>query len=133
MTHFRRVPGSIDYKAKEVIYLLISIRFQLHNYILLLLCTMASLDTATKTETPASLILQRLSQTSFACASLERLSSGTTNFVFRGHLVKPFPIQIGSKSNTVTTVIIKYATDHVPGNTNFALDISRAVSCIPLF
>lgn len=77
-------------------------------------------------------ISQELSATPFACSSLTRLTNGTTNFVFRGELVKPISVDgSGGGGSDATTVIIKYAAPYAAMNKKFALDVSRAVCILP--
>ena len=67
-------------------------------------------------------VLQRLSQTgTYACSSLTQLTSGTTNFVYRGILEKPLP------KNASTTIIVKHFTDFVAINRDMPLDLNRCV------
>src|SRR5262245_60214427 len=66
-------------------------------------------------------IVHQLSQTSYACSSMEILSGGTANFLFRGVLAHPLPD--GTK-----TVVVKHSKEYVSANRHFQLDISRCVS-----
>ncbi|CZR69204.1 uncharacterized protein PAC_19104 [Phialocephala subalpina] len=71
-------------------------------------------------------ILQDLSQTAYACASLIPLSGGTCNFVFRGALAQP--LSIGRDDVKLTkSVIVKHTTNFVSANRNFPLDASRCI------
>jgi hypothetical protein len=65
-------------------------------------------------------ILHQLSQTPYACPSLEILSGGTANFLFRGVLVQPLP-------DGTRTIVVKHSRGFVSANRNFKLDISRCV------
>jgi hypothetical protein len=56
----------------------------------------------------------------YECSSLESLVGGTANFVFRGHLIKPF--EDGS-----LTIIVKHTESYVAGNPNFKLAETRCV------
>jgi hypothetical protein len=62
-------------------------------------------------------IVHQLSQTPYACPSLEILSGGTANFLFRGVLVQPLP-------DGTRTIVVKHSRDFVSANRNFKLDIS---------
>lgn len=73
-----------------------------------------------------SKVLQGLSGTPYACSSLTQLTNGTTNFVFRGELVKPIPTDNGSGS-TATTVIIKHSAEFAALNKDLPIDASRVV------
>ena len=67
-------------------------------------------------------LLRQLSNTPFACYSpLVHLSSGTTNFVLRGDLVKPLD------DGRAKTVIVKHFTNFAAVNKAFPIDISRCV------
>lgn len=68
-----------------------------------------------------------LSTTRYACSSLERLSGGTTSFVFRGQLKEPLREQNDIGSIQRTTIIAKTAEEFVALNRDFYLDASRAV------
>lgn len=74
-------------------------------------------------------IAQELEATPFACSSLDRLTNGTTNFVFRGELTKPIGVDGSEGGGSATTVIVKYTAPYAALNKNLALDASRAV-CI---
>lgn len=78
-----------------------------------------------------SRVTQELSGTPYACSSLTQLTNGTTNFVFRGELVKPIPADNGESGSgsgsTATTVIIKHSTEFAAANKDFLIDASRAV------
>lgn len=63
-------------------------------------------------------IARQLSQTSFNCSSLVRLSGGTANFVYRG---TPF-------SSLADSIIIKHGEDYLASNPAFKLDTERCVS-----
>jgi hypothetical protein len=75
-------------------------------------------------------ILQKLSQTLYASSSLTELSGGTANFVFRGILAQPLPIQDRSIATSTKSVIIKHSTDFAAINRDSPLDISRCVSSL---
>ncbi|KUI74211.1 hypothetical protein VM1G_10053 [Cytospora mali] len=72
-------------------------------------------------------LLLKLSQTRYACSSLIKLSGGTANFVYRGNLLQPLDSQDGAKTATAKTVVIKHSKDFVPGNIDFALDVTRCI------
>ncbi|KAJ5663563.1 hypothetical protein N7507_004294 [Penicillium longicatenatum] len=59
-------------------------------------------------------IAQELSQTSFACSSLTRLSGGTANFVYRG-----------TPASSPDSIIIKHTKSYVASNLSFKLDPKR--------
>ncbi|KAI9376682.1 kinase-like domain-containing protein [Aspergillus egyptiacus] len=63
-------------------------------------------------------VAQELSSTPYACTSLERLSGGTANFVYRGILSQP--LNDGTK-----TVLIKHAEDYIATNKDFKLSAKR--------
>jgi hypothetical protein len=65
-------------------------------------------------------MVHKLSQTPYACNSLQPLGGGTANFLFRAYLSQALPN--GSKS-----VVVKHSKGFVPGNRNFELDVSRVV------
>ncbi|KPM46485.1 hypothetical protein AK830_g105 [Neonectria ditissima] len=65
-------------------------------------------------------LLQDLSQTSYACSTLETVTGGLTNFTFRGRLVHPLPD--GSQ-----TVIIKHGEEYGSGFADFRVPTSRCV------
>lgn len=69
--------------------------------------------------TPDS-ILSELSTTPYACSSVERLSGGTTNFVFRGTLCRPLP-------DGAATVVIKHTEDYLASNRDFILSAERCL------
>lgn len=67
-----------------------------------------------------------LSKTQYACSSLEMLSGGTANFLFRGVLMR--------KSNTgADTIVVKHVKDCVATNKGFEMDERRCVREILLF
>ncbi|EXJ88945.1 hypothetical protein A1O3_02009 [Capronia epimyces CBS 606.96] len=80
-------------------------------------------------------ILQELSTTPYAASSLTQLSGGSTNFVFRGILAHPLPLPLPSRSEpepqpdptTGKTIIVKHSRDHIRGNKNFPLAVSRCI------
>lgn len=77
-------------------------------------------------------ILQELSATPYSCSSLTQLTSGTTNFVFRGTLTSPVSlcddIKEGIEAPISSTVIIKYSTGFAAVNKDFPIDASRCVN-----
>ena len=88
---------------------------------------MAPLDQPENDEL-SSRVSQHLSHTRYACSSLTRLSSGTTNFVFRGILAQPLlRYQDGMTASAAHTIIVKHSTDYVAVNRDFPLDVSRCV------
>ncbi|KAI1423425.1 kinase-like domain-containing protein [Xylaria sp. FL1777] len=72
-------------------------------------------------------VYQALSETAYACSSLTHLTNGTTNFVFRGKLVRPIHEQGGEGTVTATTVIIKHSLEHAALNKNLPIDASRTL------
>lgn len=74
----------------------------------------------TETEINAMLasISATLSTTDLACASIAQLSGGTTNFVFRGYLSRPFMNR--------SSVIIKHAAPFISCNKDYPIDDTRA-------
>ncbi|KAI1751509.1 kinase-like domain-containing protein [Xylaria castorea] len=72
-----------------------------------------------------SKVCQVLSGTPYACSSLVQLTNGTTNFVFRGELAKPFFDVVTGK--TASTVIVKHSLEHAALNKNLPIDVSRAL------
>lgn len=77
-------------------------------------------------------ILQDLSATPYSCSSLTQLTSGTTNFVFRGTLTSPVSLHGDTKEGIdapiSSTVIIKYSTGFAAVNKDFPIDASRCVN-----
>jgi hypothetical protein len=71
-------------------------------------------------------IVDQLAQTPYACTSLEVLSGGTANFLFRGSLIQSLP-------DGRNTIVVKHFKEFVSANRNFKLDISRCVSFPFLF
>lgn len=65
-------------------------------------------------------ILSELSTTAYACSSVEQLSGGTANFVFRGTLLR-------SRPDGTTTVVIKHTEDYIASNREFKLSAQRCV------
>jgi hypothetical protein len=63
-------------------------------------------------------ISSTLASTDFTCTSIVQLSGGTTSFVFRGYLARPF------WNNT--SAIIKYAAPFTSCNKDFPIDDARA-------
>lgn len=55
-------------------------------------------------------VLKQLSNTRYACSSLEQLSTRPGNFVYRGVLSQPFTTQDGT---VATRIIIKHSTETV--------------------
>ncbi|KAF3395741.1 hypothetical protein F1880_007292 [Penicillium rolfsii] len=58
---------------------------------------------------------QQLAQSSFPCSSLDRLSGGTANFVFRGTPLNGDP----------ESIIIKHTKNYLASNASFKLDAER--------
>lgn len=67
-------------------------------------------------------ILSELSTTPYVCSSVEQLSGGTANFVFRGTLLRP-------RQDGTTTVVIKHTEDYIASNREFKLSAQR---CVPV-
>ncbi|KAE8134036.1 kinase-like domain-containing protein [Aspergillus pseudotamarii] len=65
-------------------------------------------------------ILSELSTTPYACSSVEQLSGGTANFVFRGTLLR-------SRPDGTTTVVIKHTEDYIASNREFKLSAQRCL------
>jgi hypothetical protein len=61
---------------------------------------------------------QQLVQTSFQCSSLNRLSGGTANYVYRGTPLNGNP----------ESIIIKHTKNYLSSNASFKLDAERCVS-----
>lgn len=57
----------------------------------------------------------------YACTSLEKLSGGTANFVYRGTLATPL-------SDGTKTVVIKHTEGYVAQSPGFKLTTTRCVS-----
>ncbi|EFY84305.1 hypothetical protein J3458_019990 [Metarhizium acridum] len=74
----------------------------------------------------AKQVLQQLSTTPYACSSLDQLSGGTANFLYRGTLLKPLAPQ-HHDDQPAKTVVVKRSTDFVAINRDFPLDITRCV------
>lgn len=72
-----------------------------------------------------SIVQNSLEDGKYACTSLEKLSGGTANFVFRGILVTPLELD-GSK-----TVVIKHTPPFVAAHPDFKLTATRCVSFAP--
>lgn len=68
-------------------------------------------------------VLDDLKGRRYACQTLEKLSGGSANFVYRGSLIQELPD--GSK-----TVIIKHSAPYMATNPSFQLTVDRAVSGI---
>ena len=75
----------------------------------------------TDSEISPDTILSELSTTPYACSSVEQLSGGTANFVFRGTLLQPLP-------DGTTTVVVKHTEDYVASNREFKLSAERCVT-----
>jgi hypothetical protein len=65
-------------------------------------------------------VQESLKDTPYACISLNKLSGGTANFVYRGTLVTP--LEDGSK-----TIVIKQTESYVASSPDFKLAITRCV------
>ncbi len=78
---------------------------------------------AESSETILSIIQESLKGGIYECISLEELSGGTANFVYRGVLKKP--LADGSK-----TVVVKHTEGYVASSRQFHLTAARAV-CFP--
>lgn len=65
-------------------------------------------------------ILQELSSTQYACSSLEPLSGGTANFIFRGALSTALP-------DGTREVAIKHGEGYVASSPGFQLPTARCV------
>ncbi|KAE8351662.1 kinase-like domain-containing protein [Aspergillus coremiiformis] len=74
----------------------------------------------TDSEVTPNTILSELSTSPYACSSVEQLTGGTANFVFRGTLLHPLPD--GAK-----TVVIKHTENYVASNRDFKLSAERCV------
>ncbi|KAI0485356.1 kinase-like domain-containing protein [Xylariaceae sp. FL0804] len=73
-------------------------------------------------------VLSNLAGTPFSCSALTRLSGGTANFLYCGHLVQPHPAQIaGAHATAENAVIVKVSTDFVAINRDFPLAVSRCL------
>lgn len=70
-------------------------------------------------------ILAELAHTAYACSGLTKLSGGTANFLYRGTLLKP--LEGGTDTKAVQTVVIKRSTNYVATNRNFPLDVTRCI------
>lgn len=66
-------------------------------------------------------IKQSLEGGPYECTTLEKLTGGTANFVYRGALTKP--LDDGSK-----TVVVKHTESYVASHPNFKLASNRCVS-----
>lgn len=73
-------------------------------------------------------VLHQLAASSYACSTLNKLSGGTANFLYRGTLVQGLnrPPEDTAKAAT-KTVVIKVSTNFVAINRNFPLDITRCI------
>ncbi|KAL2134187.1 hypothetical protein VTI74DRAFT_808 [Chaetomium olivicolor] len=63
-------------------------------------------------------VLQELSSTDYACSSLDQLSGGTANFVFKGILINPLPD--GTKE-----VAVKHGESYIASMPDFQLSTAR--------
>ncbi|KAI0975548.1 kinase-like domain-containing protein [Xylaria arbuscula] len=72
-------------------------------------------------------VLQALSETPYACSSLTHLTNGTTNFVFRGKLVRPIRGEESESSVIASTVIVKHSLPHAALNKDLPIDASRTL------
>ena len=75
-------------------------------------------------ESESTAVAQALEATPYSCKTLQRLSGGSVNFVFRGELQQPVRKEDGTLAKSV---VIKFSKGYLPGNTSFLLDISRCV------
>jgi hypothetical protein len=73
----------------------------------------------------AQRVLASLESSPYACQTLDRLTGGTANFVYRGTLVTP--LADGSK-----TVVIKHSEEYSATNRNFKISRTRCVSSLSL-
>ncbi|KAI1853146.1 hypothetical protein JX266_001852 [Neoarthrinium moseri] len=69
-------------------------------------------------------ILKDLSETPYACSELMHLTSGTTNFVFRGSLL--CPLSSSARHFPQNFVIVKHSTAFAAVNKDFPLDVTRS-------
>jgi len=76
----------------------------------------------------AQQVLNQLAPSTYACSSLNKLSGGTANFLYRGTLIQPLR-RPGEDAVTAAakTVVIKVSTGFVAINRNFPLDITRCI------
>ncbi|GAP87725.1 putative phosphotransferase enzyme family protein [Rosellinia necatrix] len=65
-----------------------------------------------------SKILQSLEQTPFAASSLQELSGGTVNFIYRAKLKQPLP-------DGTNNVLVKHGEEYTANNPNFSLTLMR--------
>ncbi|KAI1307514.1 kinase-like domain-containing protein [Xylaria venustula] len=72
-------------------------------------------------------VLQALSETPYACYSLTHLTNGTTNFVFRGTLVRPIRRDENESAVVASTVIVKHSLPHAALNRDLPIDASRTL------
>ncbi|KAF2008759.1 hypothetical protein BU24DRAFT_468550 [Aaosphaeria arxii CBS 175.79] len=72
-------------------------------------------------------IIARLSQTPYACSTLTRIPSGTTNLVCRGKLIVPLEFPDNTTSANDDTIIVKHSVGHASGNQEIRLDLTRVV------
>lgn len=69
----------------------------------------------------ASKIRYSLAPTGFACSTLTPLLGGTTNFIFKGQLLKP-------RDDGTTQVVIKHGEDYSASRSDLSLSTNRCVS-----
>lgn len=62
-----------------------------------------------------------LRDTPYACTTLQKLSGGTANFVYRGTLSTPL-------ADNTKTVVIKHTEPYVASHPSFKLSVNRCVS-----
>jgi hypothetical protein len=74
-------------------------------------------------------ISREIEATPYACSTLSQLTSGTTNFVFRGILTHP--LQHENSALPIKSVIVKHSTSFAGCNKDFPVDISRFVYLYP--
>jgi hypothetical protein len=68
-------------------------------------------------------ICLQLSQTPYACSSLQPLSGGTANFLFRAYLAQ---VLLSGQE----TVVIKHSKKFVAMNRDFEFDVARCVCAL---
>lgn len=81
---------------------------------------------ANLSEDIATKVQESLKDGPYACSSLEKLSGGTSNFVFRGYL--RLPLEDGT-----ATVVVKHTEPYVALNPAFKLASARCVRNPPLY
>jgi hypothetical protein len=67
--------------------------------------------------------LKSLKSGQYVCSSLDKLSGGTANFVYRGTLATP--LEDGSR-----TIVVKHTEGFVASNPDFKLTSTRCVSSL---